>query len=256
MTSPLDLTDLRTSLAAVADLVLPRVCVVCGRELMPCERHICIECLADLPETRFATYTHNTMSDRFNAILALEGYEPYAYAAALYYYRAESGYKGISQALKYNRDFGAGKFFARMLGERLAASELFADVDMVVPVPLHFTRRLSRGYNQAEVVAKEVAHMLGAGYGTGLLRRRRRTQSQTRLHGAAKAANVAAAFAPSRPALRRRLRGSLPSPHHILLIDDVFTSGATLSECHKALRLLYGIPTRISAATLAYAGSE
>lgn len=256
MTSPLDLTDLKTSLAAITDLVLPRVCVVCGAALMPCERHICIGCLADFPETRFATYSHNAMSDRFNARLALEGYEPYAYATALYHYRAEAGYKGISQALKYHRDFGAGRFFARLLGERLSGSELFADVDLVVPVPLHWTRRLSRGYNQAEVIARVVAQMLGAEYGPGLLRRRRRTQSQTRLRGAAKAANVAAAFAPARSPLRRKFRGTLPSPRHILLIDDVFTSGSTLAECYKALRLLYGSPTRISVATLAFAGDN
>ena len=76
--------DLKTSLSALLDLVLPRVCVVCGRTLLPQERHICLNCLADLPETHFATVGRNPMADKFNARIAGDNYEPYAYAAALF----------------------------------------------------------------------------------------------------------------------------------------------------------------------------
>ena len=114
--------NLKTSLSALLDLVLPRVCVVCGRPLIPQERHLCLECLSDLPETRYAPLGHNPMADRFNARIQVDEYEPYAYAAALYHYRAEAGYKKISQALKYHRDFGTGRWAAHLLGERLAAS--------------------------------------------------------------------------------------------------------------------------------------
>ena len=137
--------DLKTSLSALADLVLPRVCVACGRTLLPQERHICLDCLADLPETHFATLGHNPMADRYNARIAGNEYEPYACAAALFHYRADSKYSLITQALKYHRDFGAGKFFARMLGSRLASSEMFAGVDLVVPVPLHRRCRSREG---------------------------------------------------------------------------------------------------------------
>jgi ComF family protein len=185
------------------------------------------------------------MADRFNARIQVNEYEPYAYAAALYHYRTESDYRKISQALKYHRDFGAGRWAARLLGERLAASPLYADVDLVVPVPLHWTRRWQRGYNQAEVIAREVAAVLGAACRPRLLRRRRRTRSQAHLQGsAAKAANVADAFV---------LRAAAPA-HHILLIDDVFTTGSTLAACHKALRRHYGPQVRISVATLAAVG--
>ena len=236
---------LKTSLSALLDLVLPRVCVVCGRPLIPQERHLCLECLSDLPETRYAPLGHNPMADRFNAKIQVDEYEPYAYAAALYHYRADSGYKKISQALKYHRDFGTGRWAAGLLGERLAASPLYADVDLVVPVPLHWTRRWERGYNQAAVIAREVARVLGAACAERLLRRCRRTRSQTHLHGEAKAANVVDAFA---------LRSNqVPAAHHILLVDDVFTTGATLAACHRALRRAYGPQVRISVATLAFA---
>jgi len=245
MDARLNFLTLKTSLSALLDLVLPRVCVVCGRPLDLQEQHLCEDCLFDLPETRYAALGHNPMADRFNARIQVEEYEPYAYAAALYHYRTESDYRKISQALKYHRDFGAGRWTARLLGERLAASPLYADVDLVVPVPLHWTRRWQRGYNQAEVIAREVAAVLGAACRPRLLRRRRRTRSQAHLQGsAAKAANVADAFV---------LRAAAPA-HHILLIDDVFTTGSTLAACHKALRRHYGPQVRISVATLAAVG--
>lgn len=243
--------DLKTSLSAIVDLVLPRVCVVCGRTLLRQERHICLNCLADLPETHFAMSGRNPMADRLNARIAGDSYEPYAHAAALFYYAADSEYSSITQALKYRRDFGAGKFFARLLGAGLAASPLFSDVDLVAPVPLHWTRRWSRGYNQAEVIAGEVARALSAPCRTDLLRRCRRTVTQTRLSGDEKSANVAGAFRATKKAASLASGNGI---NHILLIDDVFTSGATLGECHRALRAVFGPSARISAATLAYAG--
>ncbi|MCR5351673.1 MAG: double zinc ribbon domain-containing protein [Bacteroidales bacterium] len=246
MDSRLTGLTLKTSLSALLDLVLPRVCVVCGRPLLPQEQHLCTECLSDLPETRYFTLGHNPMADRFNAKVQVDEYEPYAYAAALYHYRADAGYKKISQALKYRRDFGTGRWAARLLGARLAASPLYADVDLVVPVPLHWTRYWRRGYNQAAVIAREVARALEAPCDERLLRRCRRTQSQTRLHGEQKAANVSGAFA-----LRD---GALPQARHILLIDDVFTTGATLAACHHALRKAFCPGIRISVATLGVVG--
>ena len=244
--------DLKTSLSALLDLVLPRVCVVCGRTLLPQERHICLNCLADLPETHFATLGRNPMADKFNARTSGDRYEPYAFAAALFHYSADSGYSRITQALKYHRDFGAGKYFASMLGRRLTESPLFADVGLVAPVPLHWTRRWSRGYNQAEVIARELAKALCAPCRTDLLHRCRRTMSQTRLSGEEKSANVAGAFRTTKKAAS--LAAEDGGIGHILLVDDVFTSGATLAECHKALRGAFGPATRISVATLGYAG--
>lgn len=244
--------DLKTSLSALADLLLPRVCVTCGRLLIPQEKHICLNCLADLPETHFASFGHNPMADKFNARIAGDDYEPYAHAAALFHYSAESKYSRITQALKYHRDFGAGRFFARLLGTRLAASEAFSDVDLIAPVPLHWTRLWSRGYNQAEIIARELEKALHVPCRSDILIRCRRTGTQTKLSGDEKAVNVAGAFTATKRAVSLAQGNGL---RHILLVDDVFTSGATLGECHKALRKVFGPETRISAATLAYAGN-
>jgi len=220
---------------ALLDLMLPRRCIVCGERLNIRERHCCLACLADLPLTYYWTFPDNPMSVRF-----LEGR-----AAALFFYRSGSGYERITQHLKYEYGRAAGRYFAEMLASRLREGGLFPDVDLVVPVPLHWTRRWKRGYNQAEVIAAVVARELGAPLAARALVRVRRTRTQTAVAVEAKAANVAAAFRPS-----RRLRAG-PPPRHILLVDDVFTTGATLRECARTLRSALGPDIRISAVTLA-----
>ena len=360
-------------IVALVDLFMPRACLACGRRLGIRERHLCLSCAADVPYTRFWLSPHNPLADRFNAVLERHrGTEPmdYAYAAALIYYKG--AYRSIPRALKYQGDLAAGRHFGALLGRRLAAAPHFADIDLVIPVPLHWTRRRSRGYNQAEVLARaivdafratpppvtpspvtpppvtpspvtpspvaaapvptapaapaattfSIGRPVGAGYDDGpvvrtdLLVRVRRTRTQTRVSVDQKAQNVASAFqVPDRFSLWARLiarflrllpnlparwpikaghdgnhlsgpdvnhlsgpdenrrsghdgnclpeRDSprpfrlapespadvLASARHILLVDDTFTTGATLYACYAALRP--HTTARISIATLA-----
>ena len=240
---------------------MPRVCLVCGRELNLRERFLCLPCSMDLPLTRYETWEHNPMADKYNSRIlehvtpdtsldvtpdqiggpgcpVAAGYDtcqPYQRATALFFYRRGSGYDLITQALKYGRNFAAGRHFAAMLGRLLRKSPLFSDVDLVVPVPLHWTRRLRRGYNQAEVIAREIARALSASraarpgdpagqcgaadtpastspawvaFAPCLLRRVRHTKTQTRVSSGsdsssdssleARARNVSGAFAVQR----------------------------------------------------------
>ena len=140
---------------ALGDLFMPRACLACGRRLGMRERHLCLSCAADVPYTRFWLAAHNPLADRFNAVLERHrGTEPmdYAYAAALIYYKG--AYRSIPRALKYQGDLAAGRHYGALLGRRLAAAPHFADIDLVIPVPLHWTRLRSRGYNQAEILAR------------------------------------------------------------------------------------------------------
>ena len=155
--------NLKTIFLALGDLLAPRRCVVCGTALGISEQFICIECLADLPQTHFWELAHNPMADHLNERLSVpDGVEePYAHVAALFFYNSESGYRFIPYKIKYGHGIRTGHFFGTMLGRRLRDAEAFRDVDLVVPVPLHPLRRWSRGYNQAEVIAGAVARELG-----------------------------------------------------------------------------------------------
>ena len=131
---------------ALSDLFMPRACLACGCRLGMRERHLCLSCAADVPYTRSWLAAHNPFADRFNAVLERHrGTEPmdYAYAAALIYYKG--AYRAIPRALKYQGDLAAGRHYGSLLGRRLAAAPHFADIDLVIPVPLHWTRRRSRG---------------------------------------------------------------------------------------------------------------
>ena len=250
--------EIKAIAIAVADLFMPRRCLVCGRRLAVEESCLCRACESDVPYTYFWMLGRNQMADKLNALVqrrfeaAGHGGErwPYEYAAALFFYSSQAGYRKIPQALKYHADFPAGRRYSRRLGERLAGSCLFSDVDMVIPVPLHWTRRWRRGYNQAEVIAKEIAGALGCRMRTDLLSRPGRTRTQTKMSVDAKGRNVAGAF-------RCRPFGGV---RHVLLVDDVFTTGATLNACHAAIRAALasaGISPsecRVSVATLAYVG--
>jgi ComF family protein len=175
--------------------------------------------------------------------------ERYAYAAALFYYQSEAGYKKITQQLKYHSNLSAGRHFAKMLGHELANSLQFKDVDCVMPVPLHWTRRWKRGYNQSEVIASELAVGLKAALETRIIYRARHTRTQTKLSMEEKSANVCSAFRVRKCALRQ-----LASFRHILLVDDVFTTGATLTACYRTLREGFPSTFRISIATLGFVG--
>ncbi len=242
---------MKTSLSLLADFVLPRRCVVCGRTLLPCERHLCMLCLEDMPRTRFAGVRRNPMAEKFNSGISCEEYEPYACAAALFHYSADSPYSNLTKALKYGGNLSEGRYLALMLAGELKASPLFSDVDAVVPVPLHWLRRWKRGYNQAEVIARVLARGTGVRCESGLLKRCRRTASQTSLDAAGRQDNVRGAFVADRKVIDAMLVSGV---RHLLLVDDVFTTGATLLECYRAVRTLAGPGLRISAATLGFAG--
>ena len=183
------------------------------------------------------------MADRYNEKITDE--DGYATAVALFFYDSGSGYENITQHLKYEYGIASGEFFAGLLAEKIKEGGLMADVDTVIPVPLHWRRRRRRGYNQAAVIASVVAGKLGARLVTGALVRSRNTRTQTEIGMEGKTENVQNAFT-----LKNKLQGK-----HILLIDDLFTSGSTLASCQKAIReKMPAKECRISVATLGCVG--
>lgn len=229
---------------ALADLLLPRKCVVCGRHLLVDEAYLCAHCLSGLPLTYSWMQGHNSFADRMNERIESwrmeeDGEERYAFVAVMYFYSTSNGFNNITRQVKYHGNIGLGKWLGRKMGGYLKAAGHFSTADMVVPVPLHWSRKLSRGYNQAGIIARAMAEEMGLPCADVLVRRRR-TRTQTRMNLEDKQRNVRGAFK------MRRTMGKLKRAEHILLVDDVFTTGATCFECFKALRRQFGPAIRIS----------
>lgn len=224
---------------ALKELFFPRHCIVCGGPLPADRRDLCNHCQEDLPLTYFWDWVQNPAFERITRRVQVES------AASLFFFREEAGYNHIMHSIKYNGNTALGYRMGRELGAFLRNSAGFREIDAVVPVPLHRIRRFRRGYNQAEVIARGIADSLGVPLCRGAVRRVRMTTTQTRLHGSDKMKNVEGAFAADREE-RKKMTGN--GVGHILLVDDVMTSGSTLSECARELIPFF----KVSVATLAF----
>lgn len=231
-------------LRGLRELFLPRKCVVCGRFLSEREEDICTVCIAELPLTYQWDIVQNAAFERLAHHFDVEA------VAALFFFRSESDYRHIIYGIKYGGRRKLAVRLGALLGSHLARNREFARCSAVIPVPLHPLRRWKRGYNQAEQIARGVAKALGVPIETNLLRRRRNTKTQTKLHGADKARNVQGAFDLNE---RRATALQQQGVCRLLLIDDVLTTGSTLAACAAPLT---AAGFRVSCATLAFASDS
>ena len=232
--------ELKWWLKGLRQLFFTRDCAVCGKELEAGEAFVCPDCLGDIPLTRFWSYSENAAMERLGSLCHVYN------VASLFFYRHGGGYTNIVTSFKYGRRELLGLWAARLLGDYMAAGGLYHDVQAVVPVPLHWRKRWRRGFNQAEVIARGVAEPLGRiPVAARLLRRRRYTSTQTRKSSSERHSNVSGAFA-VRPKEAEKLRAA--GVRHILIVDDVLTTGSTLAECIRLLEPWF----TVSAATLGF----
>ena len=220
----------------VTGLLFGRTCMVCGGELFDGERDICTACSYMMPLTGFAAEADNALARRFWGVVPVER------AAALIYFIHGSDWQRMIHGFKYRDKWRWAYVMGRRLGAALRDGGLFADVDTVVPVPLHTGRLLRRGYNQSDYIARGVAEEMGIGYDRRILYRRRNNPSQTTMSESEKRDNVRDLFG-----IRRA--GSLAG-RHILIVDDVITSGETVTACIEAFTSA-GAQCRISVASVA-----
>ncbi|MEG0498464.1 MAG: ComF family protein, partial [Alistipes sp.] len=228
------LSDLWGDLRA---LVFPPLCPVCGGPIGEGSHTVCTRCRGTIPLTRFWEEFDNPMTQR------LWGLIPVVHASAFFYFIAQSGWRRLIHRFKYKSAWRLARDMGVWYGSYLAASDLYHEVDLVVPVPLHWRKRLRRGYNQSEYLAEGIARELGIGVDRHSVRRQRNNPSQALTSTSeGRWENVRDIFQVAHP---EDLAGK-----HILLVDDVFTTGATIVSCAEEI-LRCAPDARISIAVLA-----
>jgi len=163
---------------------------------------------------------------------------------ALFHFVAGGCVQHMLHSLKYQNGRQVGHMLGQLIGQELLANQAFAMPDAVVPVPLHPKKKRIRGYNQSELIAQGIAKALGKPCRPGLVGRVRHTASQTNKNREQRLTNVANAFEAS----------PLAANLHLLLVDDVITTGATLGACGNALLAHPGVKLSIAAAAVAGLG--
>ncbi|MDE6378509.1 MAG: ComF family protein [Duncaniella sp.] len=204
------------------DVIVPERCTVCGAALIDGEEIMCLHCLIGLPRPVFKDYTDNEMLDRLASLRA-----PVERGAALFNYQHESPYVSLIHDTKYRGRPRVGRTLARNHARELAARGFFDDIDLLLPLPLHPLREFSRGYNQSYEIARGLSEVTGLPIGDNL-KALGWHGSQTRLNARERRLNSGHRFGV-------RDADSLQGLH-ILVVDDVITTGSTL---HSALETLH-----------------
>jgi ComF family protein len=221
----------------LTELVFPRLCVICGDKLIEQEQWICLHCLHHVPRTNFHKVAENPVAQLFYGRVRIE------FATSFFFFSKGSKYQWLIHNLKYRgmKELGAemGKHFAIDLMQ----SDDFCSVDLICPVPLHPSREKKRGYNQSWWIASGMAVQMQKPLSVGNLVRVVATETQTKKTRFERWQNVEGIFALNNP---EDYCGK-----HILLVDDVVTTGATIEACAQAI--LSKCDARVSIATLAKA---
>lgn len=204
----------------VLNLFYPAECHLCGNPLSPHERFICTPCIETLPRTGYHNDLRNPMVEKF------AGQFPFVSATGHFFYTRESSLAQLIQDMKYRNFPSIGNKLGAIAGEELYMSGFLSDVEVLVPVPMHYFKKARRGYNQSERISR------GIGEATGLpvqdiLKMIRTRKTQTALSGEERMRNAENLFK-VKPGMDIDGKG-------VLLVDDICTTGATLGSAAKVL---------------------
>jgi ComF family protein len=219
------------------NLMYPNLCIVCSENLHTDEQYLCLTCLNTIPKTNFHLHTDNLIEKRFWAKV------PIYRGTAFFFFQKGSPFQKILHSLKYKGNKEVGLILGKYAAVDLLDSADFSSVDVVIPVPLHPEKFKKRGYNQSEWIGKGLSEILQIPQDTTTLKRIKENATQTRKTVFERYENTEGIFELSD---KTTLTGK-----HILLVDDVLTTGSTLEACIRVLTEIEGI--RISVFTLAVA---
>lgn len=221
----------------VFQLLYPNLCDLCGAELVLNEHLVCISCWNDLPQTHFYLDNKNLLAQKFWGRLPLQ------YASSMYYFNKSSKIQELMHSLKYRGNTELGILLGNKMGESLLKSSWIQEIDLLAPVPLSEKKRSQRGYNQSDLLCQGISEITNLPVSQSSLVRIKNTKTQTRMNTVERFENVNNAFQINEI--------SHFENKHILLIDDVVTTGATLEACADVLLKIPNV--KLSVMTLAYA---
>ena len=218
-------------------LLYPHVCEACGRLLYANEQIVCTRCLYDIPRTDYCYDTENPI------IMLFAGRLNIVRGTALFSFQKGSRFRKLLHNLKYNSKPEIGVLLGKELGADMLESGNFNEIDFIVPVPLHPNREKQRGYNQSEMIGEGISMVTGIPLITGNLVRSVETVTQTKIKREERWKNVSGKFI---------VQNEMEFENkHILLVDDVVTTGSTLEACGEVLKTVPGL--KLSIAVLAKA---
>lgn len=229
--------SIKTYFDSFMGLFYPEFCAACGMNLYQNENVLCVKCLYNMPRTYYHQMSGNPMEQSLWGRVEIER------ASALYFFQKGDRYQQLIHKLKYKNRRDIGIELGRLYGAELGQDENFKDIDFIVPIPLYDKKQNRRGFNQSEVISNGLEQSLSATVRTDLLIRKKDTETQTRKSRYERWENIQDVFV---VANAKELNDK-----HILLVDDVFTTGATIEGCVTALRSMANV--KVSVVTLAYA---
>lgn len=218
-------------------LFYPHICTGCGSDLLSKDELLCLRCIHDLPHTQFAALPNNPIEKYFWGRLGLEA------ATSQFYFTKEFLIQQLIHRLKYRGDTGIGVYLGEIMGHSLLKTGRFNTIDALIPLPMFADKEHKRGYNQATVICNGLSAIMNVPVLSNAVMRRHATETQTRKDRTGRWDNVKSSFA---VAHKNELRGK-----HLLLVDDVVTTGATLEACGTTILEVEAV--KLSIATLAYA---
>ncbi len=221
---------------SLSHLIFPHVCESCGSDIIDSDNMLCLRCISSLPQTNFHLHGNNPIEKLFWGRL------PVTYATAQYYFTKESMMQHLIQQFKYRANKELGLYLGRLIGNSLMQSNRFLSIDALVPLPLHEAKERKRGFNQATILCNGIAEVMTKPVLKDVVIRNTATESQTKKSRVERWQNMESRF--------ELINEKRVSDKHILLIDDVVTTGATLEACGR--ELLKANNTQLSIATLCF----
>jgi ComF family protein len=218
-------------------LLFPRLCYGCGDHLLRNESLICTECYVVIPRTNYHLESENPVAQLFWGRCMIEK------AAAFSFYNKGSRIRNLIHSLKYKGIRELGNELGHIYALSLKSSGFTSDIDLIVPVPLHNSKKRLRGFNQSELIASGISEVTGLPVDLCSLERIRVSATQTKRSRYDRWTNVEGIFHVNNT---EPLKGK-----HILLVDDVITTGSTIESCANELLKVEG--ARVSVVALAFA---